>query len=51
MLPKYINHCKNRGVAYANAWLKTIKLMDVVEFDPDIEDIYERFGTGLDAND
>ena len=25
-------------------------LLEVVEFDPDIEDIYERFGTGLDAD-
>lgn len=51
LLPKYNNWIKRRGVIYANAWLKTIKLMDVVEFDPDIEDIYEKFGTGLDADD
>lgn len=51
MLPKYINHCKNRGVAYANAWLKMIGSMKVVEFDPEIEEVYERFRTGLDADD
>lgn len=50
LLPKYNNKVKNRGVVYANTWLKSIKLMEVVEFDPDIEDIYERFGTGLDAD-
>ena len=50
-LPKYTNYCIKKGIIYANAWLKTITMMTVVEFDPDIEDIYERFGTGLDAND
>lgn len=51
LLPKYINHCKKHSVVYANAWLKMISLMTVVEFDPDIEEVYERFGVGLDAND
>ena len=51
LLPKYSKYCIKRGVIYANAWLKTISMMTVVEFDQDIEDIYERFGTGLDAND
>lgn len=51
ILPKYNNKVKSRGSIYANVWLKTIELLEVVEFDPDIEDIYERFGTGLDAND
>lgn len=50
LLPKYINYCKTRSVIYANAWLKTIRLLDVVEFDPDIEEVYERFRTGLDAD-
>ena len=51
ILPKYINHCKNRSVVYANVWLKMIKGMRVVEFDADIEEVYERFRTGLDADD
>lgn len=51
MLPRYISHCKKHSVAYANAWLKMIGCMKVVEFDPDIEEVYERFRTGLDAND
>lgn len=51
LLPKYINYCKKRSVIYANAWIKMVSLMKVVEFDPDIEDIYERFGFRLDAND
>lgn len=51
VLPKYINLCKKRSVVYANAWLKMLNCMTVVEFDPEIEEIYERFGLGLDAND
>lgn len=51
MLPKYINLCKSRSVIYANAWLKSISLLEVVEFDPDIEEVYERFRLGMDADD
>lgn len=51
VLPRYINYCKKHSVIYANAWLKMIKGMTVVEFDPDIEEVYERFRTGLDADD
>lgn len=51
MLPKYINHCKNKGVIWANAWLKSMSLFEVVEFDPEIEEVYERFRVGLDADD
>lgn len=51
LLPRYINLCKSRSVIYANAWLKMIRCMTVVEFDPDIEEVYERFRTRLDADD
>ena len=51
MLPRYVNLCNKRGVAYANAWLKMINRLTVVEFDPEIEEVYERFRLGLDAND
>lgn len=51
VLPRYVNLCKNRSVVYANAWLKTLSFMTVVEFDPEIEEVYERFRLGLDADD
>ena len=51
MLPKYVNLCNKRGVNYANAWLKMINRLSVVEFDPDIEEVYERFRLGLDVDD
>lgn len=50
VLPKYIKLCTTKSVIYANAWLKTISMLTVVEFDPEIEEIYERFGLGLDAD-
>ena len=51
MLPKYVNMCNKRGVAYANAWLRMINCLTVVEFDPEIEEVYERFRLGLDVDD
>ena len=51
MLPKYVNLCNKRGVAYANAWLKMTNCLTVVEFDPEIEEVYERFRLGLDVDD
>lgn len=51
VLPKYIQLCKNRSVIYANAWLAMTYKLKVVEFDPDIEEVYERFRLGLDADD
>lgn len=44
LLPKYINLCKDKSVVYANAWIAMLYRLEVVEFDADIEDIYERFG-------
>lgn len=43
VLPQYMKLVKDRGVAYANAWLKTRQCFEVVEFDEEIEEIYERF--------
>lgn len=51
VLPKYIQLCKNRSVIYANAWLAMAYKLKVVEFDPDIEEVYEKFRLGLDADD
>ena len=51
VFPKYIKLCTTKSVIYANAWLAMINKLTVVEFDPEIEEVYERFGLGLDAND
>lgn len=34
---------KDRGTVYANLWLYAIIKLDIVEFDPEIEEVYERF--------
>ena len=44
VLPKYLELVNKYGVAYANAWLVTRQKFEVVEFDEEIEEIYERFG-------
>lgn len=51
VLPKYVNLVDKKGTAYANAWLKAMSCFEVVEFDPEIEEVYERFRVGLDADD
>ena len=51
VFPKYIKLCTTKSVIYANAWLAMISKLTVVEFDPEIEEVYERFRFGLDAND
>lgn len=51
VLPKYLRLCNSKGVIYANAWLAMANKLTVVEFDPDIEEVYERFRLGLDADD
>ena len=44
MLPKWNNLVNKKGVAYANFWLYSITHFDVIEFDEEIQEIYERFG-------
>lgn len=44
VLPQYLKLMNKHGVAYANAWLVTRQKFEVVEFDEEIEEIYERFG-------
>ena len=51
VFPRYIKLCTTKGVVYANVWLAMINKLTVVEFDPEIEDVYERFRLGLDADD
>lgn len=51
VLPRYIKLCTEKSVIYANAWLAMTSKLSVVEFDPEIEEVYERFRLGLDAND
>ena len=41
----------NESIIYANAWLAMMSKLTVVEFDPEIEEVYERFRLGLDADD
>lgn len=51
VFPKYIKLCTTKSVVYANAWLAMLNRLTVVEFDPEIEEVYERFRLGLDADD
>lgn len=39
----YMTKFKDRGAVYANAWLYTHYMLQGIEFDPDIEDVYETF--------
>lgn len=50
LLPTWIKLSKKRGVAYANLWIYTMTKFDIIEFDEEVEEIYERFGIGLDAD-
>lgn len=43
-LKKWISMTKDRGTVYANLWLYAITKLSVIEFDPEIEEVYERFG-------
>lgn len=44
MMPKWMELYQTKGIIYANAWLHCFRLLEVVEFDEEIEEVYERFG-------
>lgn len=43
LLPRYIQLSATKGSVYANCWLVTLNKLEIVEFDPEIEEVYERF--------
>lgn len=43
-LKRWISITKDRGYAYANLWLYAITKLSIIEFDSEIEEVYERFG-------
>ena len=50
LLPIWIKLSKKHSAAYANLWLYAIGKLEIIEFDEEVEEIYERFGIGLDAD-
>lgn len=50
LLPKWIKLSKKHGIAYANLWVYAMSKLEIIEFDEEVEEIYERFGIGLDAD-
>lgn len=50
LLPTWIKLSKKHSAAYANLWLYAMGKLEIIEFDEEVEEIYERFGIGLDAD-
>ena len=50
LLPIWIKLSKKHSAAYANLWLYAMGKLEIIEFDEEVEEIYERFGIGLDAD-
>ena len=50
LLPIWIKLSKKHNAAYANLWLYAMSQLEIIEFDEEVEEIYERFGIGLDAD-
>ena len=46
LLPTWIKLSKKHSAAYANLWLYAISQLEIIEFDEEVEEIYERFGIG-----
>ena len=50
LLPTWIKLSKKHSATYANLWLYAMSQLEIIEFDEEVEEIYERFGIGLDAD-
>lgn len=50
LLPTWIKLSKKHSATYANLWLYAMSQLEIIEFDEEVEEIYERFGIGLDTD-
>ena len=49
LLPTWVKLSKKHSIIYANLWLYAMSQLEIIEFDEEVEEIYERFGIGLEC--